>query len=148
MKRITTFVAMALLLAGCSTLVPRRTEQRRVLGTYSLWSGMGPPISDRRFPEFSCKGTFLISNVDVSFTAGESKGCHDPRQLRVTGTLPYSELREIRVMKRPEVLIFKTGAEPPVLRVTDWVSGNDFQRAVRDLRTAYQGWKSHHRDTK
>jgi hypothetical protein len=148
LKRITSFVAMALVLAGCSTLVPRRTEQRQVIGTYSLWSGMGPPISDPRFPAFSCKGTFLISNVDVSFTAGASQGCHDPRQQRVTGTLPYSELREIRVMKRPEVLIFKTGAEPPVLRVTDWVNGNDFQRAVRDMRKAYQGWKSLHRDTK
>ena len=95
-----------------------------------------------------CHGRHAQWHVDVSFTAGESKGCNDPRQLRVTGTLPYSELREIWVMKRPEVLIFKTGAEPPALRVTDWVSGNDFQRAVRDLRKAYQGWKSHHRDTK
>jgi hypothetical protein len=50
MKRITSS-AMALLLAGCPTLVPRRTEQRRVIATCSLWSGMGPPISDPRFAD-------------------------------------------------------------------------------------------------
>jgi hypothetical protein len=82
-----------------------------------------------------------ISNVDVTFTAGTSPGCASSMHQRTAGTLSYSELREIRVTARPELLIFSTDAEPPRLRVTDWIGGPDFHRAVTDLENAYQRWR-------
>ncbi|PWT79645.1 MAG: hypothetical protein C5B57_13600 [Blastocatellia bacterium] len=118
------------------------TAGRKVIATYSLWDGMGPPKNDPRFPKFACVGTLTISTVDVTFTAGTSLGCASPMHQRTVGTLPYRELREIRVTPRPELLIFSKSAEPPALRVTDWVGAQDFQRAVRDLQNAYQNWNS------
>lgn len=142
--RVASLAAFLLFCVGCATLFHRNASTRRVIGTYSLWSGMGPPMSDARFAEFSCAGIFVVTTVDVSFAPGKSKGCSDPRQQRVTGTLPYSELREIRVMNRPEVLIFKTGTNPPALRVTDWKNGEQYRRAVTDLQVAYRDWKRRH----
>jgi hypothetical protein len=95
-----------------------------------------------------CLGRLTISNLDVSFEAGTSPGCSSPMHQRTMGTLEYSEIREIRVTPRPEVLIFRTGTTPPVLRVTDWKGAEEFQRAVADLRNAYHAWKSTHRDLK
>ena len=142
--RVRALVTLVLFCTGCATLFNRHASTRRVISSYSLWSGMGPPISDPRFDEFSCNGTFTVTSEDVSFAAGDSKGCADPRQQRVVGTLSYSELREIRVMKRPELLIFKAGTIPPALRVTDWQNGPQYRRAVKDLQVAYAEWKRHH----
>jgi hypothetical protein len=108
----------------------------------SLWDGMGPPSTDRRFDELGCRGTFTISNVDVSFAPGDSPACASPMHQRTMGTLGYGEIREIRVTQRPELLIFRTGTNPPALRVTDWVGAADFNQVVADLRNAYQVWKS------
>jgi hypothetical protein len=103
---------------------------------------MGPPNTDPRFDELGCRGAFTISNVDVSFASGDSPACTSPMHQRTMGILGYGEIREIRVTQRPELLIFRTGTNPPVLRVTDFVGAADFNRVVADLRNAYQVWKS------
>ena len=126
--------------SGCAAF-GRHTARRRVVATYSLWDGMGPPRSDAQFAKFACVGTLTISTVDVTFAPGTSPACASPMHQRTAGTLPYSELREIRVTPRPELLIFSTRAEPPSLRVTDWIGAADFRRAVADLQNAYQIWR-------
>jgi hypothetical protein len=128
--------------SGCAPFSVRHTARRRTIATYSLWGGMGPPSTDPQFPKFECAGTLTISNVDVTFADGKSPGCASPKHQRTVGTLPYSELREIRVTRRPELLIFSKDAEPPALRVADWVGAADFQRAVTDLQNAYQSWRA------
>jgi len=135
------FTVATLLTSGCASSV-RHTEGRRTIATYSLWDGMGPPSSDPQFPKLGCAGTLTISNVDVTFAAGTSPGCASSMHQRTVGTLLYSELREIRVTRRPELLIFSKDREPPALRVTDWVGAPDFQRAVTDVQNAYQSWKA------
>ena len=109
---------------------------------------MGPPNTDPQFGALGCLGTLTISNLDVNFEPGESPGCSSPMHQRTMGTLGYWEIREIRVTQRPEVLVFRTGTTPPVLRVTDWVGAEEFQRVVADLRNAYQAWKSRYPDIK
>jgi len=121
---------------------------RKIISTYSLWDGMGPPNTDPQFAALGCLGRLTISNLDVNFEAGTSPGCSAPMHQRTMGTLEYREIREIRVTRRPEVLIFRTGTTPPALRVTDWMGAEEFQRAVADLRNAYQAWKSKRRDLK
>lgn len=128
------------LTAGCAPF-GRHTARRRVVATCSLWDGMGPPSTDAQFAKLACVGTLTISTVDVTFAAGTSPGCASPMHQRTAGTLPYSELREIRVTPRPELLIFSKRTEPPALRVTDWVGAADFRRAVADLQNAYQSWQ-------
>ena len=128
--------------SGCAFFSGRSPERRRTIASYSLWDGMGPPNTDPQFPTFECVGTLTISNVDVTFAAGTSPGCVSPMHQRTVGTLPYRALREIRVTRRPELLIFSNDAEPPALRVTDWVGGANFQRAVADLQNAYQSWRT------
>src|SRR5437763_336539 len=86
--------------------------------------------------------------VEMNFAPGKSPGCSSPMHQRTMGTLGYWEIREIRVTRRPEVLIFRTGTTPPALRVTDWVGSEEFQRVVADLRNAYQAWKSRHPEVK
>ena len=119
--------------------VNRRHVDR--LGLRGKGTAQVAPSTDPQFPKFQCAGTLTISNVDVTFTAGTSPGCASSMHQRTAGTLSYSELREIRVTARPELLIFSTDAEPPRLRVTDWIGGPDFHRAVTDLENAYQRWR-------
>jgi len=130
MSAIGALTVATLIGSGCAV---RHSAGRRTIATYPLWDGMGPPSTDPQFPKFQCAGTLTISNVDVTFTAGTSPGCASSMHQRTAGTLSYSELREIRVTARPELLIFSTDAEPPRLRVTDWIGGPDFHRAVTDL---------------
>jgi hypothetical protein len=127
---------------GCAPFSARHTARRTTIATYSLWDGMGPPSTDPQFPKFECAGTLTISTVDVTFAAGKSRGCASPMHQRTIRTLPYSKLREIRVTRRPELLIFSKNAEPPALRVTDWVGAADFQRVVTDVQNAYQSWRA------
>ena len=121
---------------------------RKIISTYSLWDGMGPPNTDRQFAALGCLGTLTISNVDVTFAPGKSPGCSSPMHQQTMGTLGYWDIREIRVTPRPEVLIFRTGTTPPALRVTDWIGAEEFERVVANLRNAHQAWKSHHPDMK
>jgi hypothetical protein len=145
MACVKTAAAAALTIAmflssGCSLSSGRHAASRRTIAAYSFWDGMGPPSTDPQFPKFACVGTFTISNLDVTFAPGTAAGCASPMHQRTVGTLAYSDLREIRVTRRPELLIFSKNAAPPALRVTDWVGAADFQRAVTDLQTAYQRW--------
>src|SRR5689334_19463827 len=84
-----------LLGSGCAPFSRRDTARRRIIATYSLWDGMGPPSSDPQFSKWACVGTFTISNLDVTFAAGTSPGCATPMHQRTAGTLAYSDLREI-----------------------------------------------------
>jgi len=143
--RVSALVTLVLFCTGCATLFHRNANTRRIISTYSLWDGMGPPNTDRRFPELQCKGTLTITTLDVTFQPGASPACSTPMHQRTTGTLPYGELREIRLTKRPEVLIFKAGTNPPALRVTDWENGPQYRRAVKDLQVAYKEWQRHHK---
>jgi hypothetical protein len=133
-----------LLFTGCDHRRVAPPPARTVISTSALWDGMGPPNTDPQFANLGCLGTLTISNVDVSFVPGTSRGCSSPMHQRTMGTLGYREIREIRVTRRPEALIFRTGTNPPALRVTDWVGAGEFQRAVSDLRNAYQAWQSSH----
>ena len=134
--------------AGCAHRRAAPPPARKIISTYSLWDGMGPPNTDRQFADLGCLGTLAISNRDVSFAPGNSPGCSLPMHQRTMGTLAYSEIREIRVTPRPEVLIFKTGTTAPALRVTDWVGAEEFHRVVAELRNACQVWKSRRSDVK
>jgi hypothetical protein len=134
--------AQMVLLAGCGHRRAVHPSDRKIIAKYSLWDGMGPPNTDRQFAALGCLGTLTISNLDVNFEPGTSPGCALAMHQRTTGTLGYPEIRAIQVTPRPEVLIFRTGATPPVLRVTDWVGAEQFQRVVADLTNAYQAWKS------
>jgi hypothetical protein len=133
---------------GCARRRAAPASDRTIISTYSLWDGIGPPNTDPQFAALGCLGTLTISNLDMNFEAGTSPGCSSPMHQRTMGTLAYSEIREIRVTRRPEVLIFRTGTAPPALRVTDWTGAEEFQRAVADLQNAYQAWKSQCRDLK
>lgn len=137
-----------LFFTSCAHRRAAPAPDRKVISTYALWDGMGPPSTDRQFAALGCLGTLTISNRDVNFEPGESPGCSSPIHQRTRGTLGYWEIREIRVTPRPEMLIFRTGTTPPALRVTDWVGAEEFKRAVADLRNAYQVWKSQHRGEK
>jgi hypothetical protein len=134
-----------LLFIGCAHRHASAAPNRKVISTYSLWDGMGPPSTDPQFAALGCRGTLTISNLDVNFEPGTLPGCSLPIHQRTIGTLGYWEIREIRVTPRPEVLIFRTGTTPPALRVTDWLGAEEFQRVVADLRNAYQASKPHHR---
>ena len=143
---IAALATQMVLFTGCA---PRRTAPvRKIISTYSLWDGMGPPNTDRQFAALGCLGTLTISNLDVNFAPGTSPGCSSPMHQRTMGTLSYREIHEIRVTPRPEVLIFRAGTTPPALRVTDWVGAEEFQRVVADLRSAYQAWQSSHPEVK
>ena len=137
-----------LLFIGCAHRRGVPPQTRKVISTFSLWDGMGPPNTDRQFAALGCLGTLTISNRDVNFAPGTSPGCSLPMHRLTMGTLSYWEIREIRVTPRPEVLIFRTGTTPPALRVTDWVGAEEFQRVVADLRNAYQAWQSSHPEVK
>jgi hypothetical protein len=142
---IAALTAQLLFLTSC---VHRRADappNRRIIGKYAFWDGMGPPNTDPQFVNLGCRGTLTISNLDVNFEPGSSPGCALRMHQRTTGTLAYAEIREIRVTSRPEVLIFKTGTTPPALRVTDWIGAAEFRRVVAELRNAYQTWKSQHK---
>lgn len=141
MSAAATLIA-TVLVSACASFSDRAMASRKTIATYSLWDGMGPPKTDPQFAKLECVGTLTISNVDVTFAAGNSPGCASPMHQRTVGTLPFSNLREIRVTQRPELLIFSKDAEPPALRVTDWVGAADFQRAVTDLQNAYQSWRT------
>ena len=147
---VTVLAAQMLSFTGCAhrRASASAAPNRKIISTYSLWDGMGPPSTDRQFAALGCLGTLTISNLDVSFEPGKSPGCLSPIHQRTMGTLGYREIREIRVTQRPEVLIFRTGTNPPALRVTDWVGAEEFQRVVAALKKAYQAWKSQHRDRK
>src|SRR6516225_2673872 len=114
MSAVAALTVAAFLSIRCATFRGGHTAARTVIATYSLWDGMGAPKGDPQFPEFECRGTLTISTVDVTFRAGASPGC--AQHQRTVGTLPYCELREIRVTTRPELLIFSKNAEPPALR--------------------------------
>jgi hypothetical protein len=131
-----------LVFTGCAHRRAGSPSDRKVIGKYSLWDGMGPPNTDRQFAALGCLGTLTISNLDVVFEPGTSPGCSSAMHRGTTGTLGYPEIRSIQVTPRPEVLIFKTGTTPPVLRVTDWIGAEQFQRVVADLTNAYHAWKS------
>jgi hypothetical protein len=135
-----------LFFTGCAHRRAAAVPDRRIISTYSLWDGMGPPSTDRQFAALGCLGTLTISNLDVSFEPGKSLGCSSPIHQRTIGTLGYWEIREIRVTRRPEVLIFRRGTTPPALRVTDWLGADEFQRVVADVSKAHQAWKSQHTD--
>jgi hypothetical protein len=128
--------------SGCAASSGHDTAGRKVVATYAFWDGMGPPRGDPQFATLECAGTLTISNVDVTFTPGTSPGCGTPMHQRTVGTLRYDDLREIRVTRRPELLIFSTHSESPALRVTDWTGDRNFQRAVTLLQNAYESWKS------
>jgi len=133
-----------LLFIGCAPRHGALSAARKIISTFALWDGMGPPNTDRQFAALGCLGTLTISNLDVDFAPGTSPGCSSPMHQRTMRCLSYREIREIRVTPRPEVLIFRTGTTPPALRVTDWVGAEEFQRVVADLRNAYQAWQSSH----
>ena len=137
-----------LFLAACGHRRGAPAPARQIISTYSLWDGMGPPNTDPQFAALGCLGTLSISNLDVNFAPGKSPGCSSPMHQRTMGTLGYWEIREIRVTRRPEVLIFRTGTTPPALRVTDWVGSEEFQRVVADLSNAYQARKSRNPEMK
>jgi hypothetical protein len=137
--------AQVLFFTGCAPRRAGRLPDRKIIAKYSLWDGMGPPNTDRRFAALGCLGTLTVSNLDVAFEPGTSPGCSSSMHQRTKGTLGYSEIREIRVTPRPEVLIFRTGSTPPALRVTDWKGAAEFQRVVTDLTSAHQAWKSQRR---
>lgn len=127
--------------AGCARSSSPDAVRRQTIARYSLWDGMGPPRSDPQFSRFECAGSLTISNVDVSFV-GTSPACALSMHHGTAGTLAYSDVREIRVTSRPELLIFSTHRQPPAVRVTDWDGAADFQRAVSDLQNAYGSWKA------
>ena len=131
---------------GCTHRRGAPARERKIISTYSLWDGMGPPNTDRQFAALGCLGTLTISSIDVNFAPSTSPGCSSPMHQRTMGTLGYWEIREIRVTPRPEVLIFRTGTTPPALRVTDWMGAEEFQHVVADLRNASGAWKSWHPD--
>src|SRR5262245_15803164 len=106
MSAVIVLTVTAFLSMRCAMFRGEHTAGRKVIATYSLWDGMGPPKNDPQFPKFECVGTLTISSVDVTFTAGTSLGCASPLHQRTVGTLLYRELREIRVTPRPELLIF------------------------------------------
>ncbi len=133
-----------LLFIGCAHRRGALPAASKIISTFALWDGMGPPNTDRQFAALGCLGTLTISNLYVDFAPGTSPGCSSPMHQRTMGSLSYREIREIRVTPRPEVLIFRTGTTPPALRVTDWVGAEEFQRVVADLRNAYHAWQSSH----
>jgi hypothetical protein len=137
-----------LFFTGCANRRATAPPAHKIISTYSLWDGMGPPNTDPQFAALGCQGTLTISNLDVTFAPGKLPGCSSPMHQQTMGTLGYGEVREIRVTRRPEVLIFRTGSTPPALRVTDWIGAEEFQRVVADLRNAYQAWTSRHAEVK
>jgi len=127
--------------AGCIHRHAVLPSRRTIISTYRLWDGMGPPNTDPQFARFECIGTLTISNLDVSFEPGDSPTCSSPMHQRTKGSIPYDQLGEIRVTKRPELLVFKKGQVPPALRVTDWKGAEQFQHVVADLKGTFEAWK-------
>src|SRR3989442_10645791 len=110
MRCIRLFGAVAalgtLFVTGCAHRPAPSPPVRRITSTYSLWDGMGPPNTDRQFAALGCLGTLTISNLDMNFAPGTSPGCSSPMHQQTMGILGYGEVRDIRVTRRPEALIF------------------------------------------
>ena len=139
MKTFATYVLLGSFLSACASAPSHpHAAPRIIIATYDVWDGTGPPRNDPAFAQLGCAGLLTITNVDVTFAPQPSRGCSFPMHQTTRGTLAYREISEIRVTRRPEVLIFKSGTNPPALRVTDWIGGTDFQQAVAMLRSAYE----------
>jgi hypothetical protein len=131
-------IVLGVLFPACASVRHQQPIARTIIATFDAWDGMGPPQSDPNFARLGCAGLLTITNVDVTFEPGTSRACATPMHEATRGTLAYGDIREIRITKRPEVLIFRNGANPPALRVTDWIGGKDFEQAVALLQGAYE----------